>query len=337
MSARPRPQLSVVISTLGNYATLERVLDGYSRQRALRGSFEVVVVVDAADPDPDAADRAIGERTFPVRRSAATVPGLSANRNVGWRLAEAPIVLFTDNDTIPVPRLVLEHLSWHRQYEDEAVGVQGCVRWARELRITPFMRWLDTGIQFDFQSIEGIEAGWGRFAGANASVKRSFLERVGDFDQQNFPYGYEDTDWAYRASKLGFRLLYNSRAMVDHVRPMSVEFWQRRARRIAAAEYRFSKLHPDMPPWFHRMFSEAMERPPARGRGIGLARWVPRGLAGLGPKVWASVDLAYKQAIAPHFMAAWEEAAANEGRPPQPDLSEFASGTPLGDASSGPK
>jgi len=41
--------LSVVISTLGNYDVLRRVLDGYSRQDAPAGSFEVLVVVDHAD------------------------------------------------------------------------------------------------------------------------------------------------------------------------------------------------------------------------------------------------------------------------------------------------
>ena len=103
--------------------------------------------------------------------------------------------------------LVREHVDWHRtRYPEPEVGVLGLVRWAPELDVTVFMRWLDMGLQFDAQSIHGIEAGWGRFYGANASLKRAFLERVGDFDQEHFPYGYEDTDWAYRASTLGFRI-----------------------------------------------------------------------------------------------------------------------------------
>src|SRR3954449_8338029 len=213
-----RPDLTVIISTLGNYATLERVLEGYSKQTAPTGSFEVLVVTDAADPEPHTVDRATEGRPFPVRRITGPVPGLSANRNAGLRAAETPLVCFTDNDTIPVPRLVAEHLDWHQRHPDEEVGVLGCVRWAPELEVTTFMRWLDTGIQFDFANINGVDAGWGRFAGANVSLKRSFAERVGDFDQERFPYGYEDTDWAYRASKLGLRLLYNRRAIVDHLR-----------------------------------------------------------------------------------------------------------------------
>jgi GT2 family glycosyltransferase len=327
----------VVISTLGNYATLERVLDGYSRQTAPAGSFEVVLVMDAAEQQPDAVERAIGDRPFPLRRISGAVPGLSANRNAGWRAAEAPLVLYTDNDTIPVRRLVAEHLKWHERYPEEEVGVLGHVRWARELDVTPFMKWLDTGIQFNYANLKGTHIPWGGFAGANSSLKRSFVERVGDFDQEHFPYGYEDTDWAYRARKFGFRMVYARRAVVDHLRPMTLEFWTKRARRVAKAEHEFTRLHPEQPPWFHRLFTSAAAKPPARGRGVRLAAYVPRWVPWLGPRVWASVDIYYKQALAPYFLDGWNEAEASPEGPAQPDLSEFASESSVGSEPSGPK
>lgn len=331
------PRLSVVISTLGNYETLRRVLDGYSRQDAPAGSFEVVVVTDAADPEPDAVGRAIGDRDYAVRRITGPTPGLSANRNAGRREAAAPLVLFTDNDTIPVPRLIAEHLRWHDRFPEDEVGVLGRVRWARELKVSTFMRWLDMGLQFDAQSIEGIEAGWGRFYGANSSLKRAFVERVGDFDQEHFPYGYEDTDWAYRASRHGFRLVYNHRAVVDHLRPMTLEFWKKRARRVATAERQFTRLHPELPPWWHGKFTEATRMPPARGRAIRVAPFVPRRVPWLGPRVWSRVDVAYKQALAPYFLEAWEEAGEGRAGPAQPDLSEFAPESSAGSSPGGPK
>jgi GT2 family glycosyltransferase len=310
-----RLEVTVVIPTLGNYATLARVLDGFENQDAEPGSFEVIVVSDVADPEPAAVTQAIGERRFPVRSITGSLPGASANRNAGWQIASTPLVLFGDNDTIPTARHVSEHLRWHRRHPEEEVGVLGLVRWAPELKVTTFMRWLDTGIQFDFANIRGDDAGWGRFVTANVSVKRSFLERVGGFDARRLPYPYEDTDWAYRASKLGFRLLYNRRAVVDHLRPMSLEYWQQRAGRVAASEYTFSQLHPELPPWFLRVFSEAAAKPRARGRGIRLAPFVPRWVPWAGPRVWQSVDTAYKQAIAPYFLAGWEEASRDAPAP----------------------
>ena len=50
------PELTVVVSTLGNYSGLARVLDGYERQDAEAGSFEFVDVVDVAYLYPAAAD-----------------------------------------------------------------------------------------------------------------------------------------------------------------------------------------------------------------------------------------------------------------------------------------
>lgn len=149
------PALSVVLSTLGNYTVLGRVLDGYDRQDCTPGSFEVLVVADRAEPDIDAVQGAIGERGYPVRLLRGEAPGLSANRNAGWHSARAPVVLFTDNDTIPVRRLVSEHLEWHRRYPGDEVAVVGLVRWARGLNVTPFMKWLEYGVQFDYNSIRG--------------------------------------------------------------------------------------------------------------------------------------------------------------------------------------
>jgi len=290
---------------------LERVLDGYSRQTAQPGSFEVLVAMDRTDPDPAAVDEAIGTRPYPVRRLTGAIPGASANRNTGWQAADAPIIVFTDNDTIPVQEFIEQHRAWHRDNPEDEVAVVGHVRWAPELKQTPFMRWLDEGIQFDYGSIVGTDAAWAHLYSANSSVKKALLERVGGFDQKRLPYLYEDLDWAYRASKHGLRVLYNRRALVDHVRPgMTLEFWKEKVRRIAAAERQFVAIHPEMEPWFHKKFSAAAREPQLRGRAMKLAPYVPQWVPWLGPKVWENAKRGYWQELAPPFLEAWDEAAA---------------------------
>ena len=96
------------------------------------------------------------------------------------------------------------------------------------------MRWLEQGIQFDYSAITGIEAQWGHFYTANASVKRDLVQRAGGFDETRLPYGYEDLDLALRMHRRdGFRLLYNSSAVAEHLHPMDLDFWKRRVARIA--------------------------------------------------------------------------------------------------------
>jgi GT2 family glycosyltransferase len=317
------PDLTVVLSTLGNYDVLRRVLDGYSAQDAPAGSFEVAVVVDRADPEPGAVDAAIGERPYPVRRLTGHIPGLSANRNTGWRAAAGRLVLFTDNDTIPVPRLVSEHLRGHRAHPEDNVGVLGHVRWAPELRVTPFMLWLDRGIQFDYLGIVGTDPGPGRFYGANSSLKRALLERVGGFEEGRLPYGFEDVEWAYRAARdHDFRLVYAREAIVDHLRPMTLEFWKRRARRLGASERRLVEMHAELEPRMRWMFERALAQPRSRGRWARLYPYVSQKLPWLGPRVHVSTDLYFKQSLAPEFLAGWESAGGGRDDSVCPDVSE---------------
>jgi len=305
------PSLSIVIPTLGRQRLLARVLDRLERQTRPR-DFEVVVVADEQERDVEAVDALVAGRSFPVRRLSATRPGASAARNAGWRAASAPVVLFLDDDVLPDPALVDEHLTWHERYEDERVGVLGQVRWADELEVTTFMRWLELGIQFDYPRIEGIEAGWGRFYTANVSVKRALVDRAGGFEEERLPFGYEDLDLARRMEPLGFRLLYNRAASAEHVHPMDLDFWRRRVARIAISERQFVSMHPDVPPYFFDMFTAAAAAPPARGRGVQLARWVPSSVPWLGPKVWGSVDAFYRQALANPFLTAWHESGQDD-------------------------
>jgi GT2 family glycosyltransferase len=217
----------------------------------------------------------------------------------------------------PERQLVEEHLAWHDRHPEAEVGVLGLVRWADEVRVTPFMRWLEHGIQFDYPRIEpGTDAGWGRFYTANASVKRSMLERVGGFDEESLPFGNEDLDLALRMSREGFRLLYNPRARAEHLHAMDLDMWRRRVARLAVAERRFIEMHPDdARPYFHELFSEAAAMPRLRGRSVKLARWVPRGLPLLGPYVWTRADKVFRQELAGPFLEAWEADAAGRSVP----------------------
>lgn len=284
---------------------LRRLLDRLARQTVSGTRFEVIVVTDAQEPAPEAVAAALRQRPYRTRSLVRHTAGVSAARNRGWRAAEAPLVLFLGDDMLPERDLLAEHLEWHGRHRGEEVGVLGHVRWARELRVTPFMHWLEHGIQFDYPGIKGEEAGWGRLYTANVSLKRQFVARVGGFDEKHFPFGYEDLDLGYRLDRLGLRLLYNRRACVEHLHPVDLDAWRRRMQDVAVAERQFVRLHPEVRPWFYDLLSAAAAQPPVRGRGRHLIRFVPRGVPWLGPKVWRSADLYFRQALAESFLAAW--------------------------------
>jgi GT2 family glycosyltransferase len=297
-----------VIPTLGRPGPLKRALERLAQQ--VPGGFEVVVASDALDPDP-VATAALTGTPEGWRHVQAPVPGASAARNMGWRAASGEIVLFLDDDILGDSELVAVHAGAHAAEPDDRTVVLGHVRWADDLRVTPFMRWLDAGgLQFDYAGLsDGDDAGWGRMYTANLSVKRSLLERVGGFDEVGFPYLYEDLDLARRARDAGgLTVRYRPAASAEHLGATTLEDWLGRVERLALAERAFVTRYPDVTPHFHEIFAGAAAERPARGRGRHLAGLIPRGTPGVGARAWASAEAAYAQTLAPGFLDAWERA-----------------------------
>ena len=297
------PFLSIVVPTFNRPDALPRTLAAL-RDQSLppNAGVELLVVEDANNVEPVE----LGEFPFAARLLRAPEPGASHARNVGWQAAGGRVVLFLGDDMIPARDLVERHFALHEQHPGEDVGVLGHIDWARELKRDAFMTWLDRGIQFDYASIRGEEAGSGHFYTGNVSLKRAALERVGGFDAQAFPFLYEDIDLGVRLFETGFRLIYARDAVVEHLHAPELEQWKQRMKIQAASERAWVARHPDQRPYFHDRFRDALARPPSRGRWRPLARFVPRSVPLLGPRVWHSTDLYFRQQLAPAFLDEWD-------------------------------
>lgn len=94
-------RLSLVVSTLGRGGELIELLDNLTRQTIK--DFEVIIV-DQNDDDDLVRLPPAGSLPFAVRHlRTAGERGLSRGRNVGWRQARGPVVLFPDDDTLYPP------------------------------------------------------------------------------------------------------------------------------------------------------------------------------------------------------------------------------------------
>ena len=303
----PIPEISVVVPTYRRRDALSRTLAALERQSVAREAFEVLVVDDPVEDDSAAVAAVLGaeRRPFALRQLHRDARGVSAARNAGWRAAAARLVMFIGDDILLAPHALEEHLAWHRKHPEDEFGVLGRVEWASELRVTPFMRWLERGIQFNYPSLQGSEAPWTHFYTANISVKRPMLERIGGFDEERFPFLYEDLDVGRRLSEHGFRLLYNRAATAEHLHQTDVEEWRRRMAATAPAERRWVEAYPDMPAWFHDLFEVAERRRRVPARVAGVAARVPQGVPFVGPRAAMVADLHFRQQLAPAFLDAW--------------------------------
>ncbi|HUI03950.1 MAG TPA: glycosyltransferase [Acidimicrobiales bacterium] len=290
-------------------AVLTRTLEGLASQSV--SGFEVIVVVDdAATPPPPLAGRA------GLRVVARSHSGPGPRRNAGARASDRTIVLMLGDDTIPARDCVERHVAAHNAHPDPVVAVLGRVDWHPETARGRIQRWLEwSGTQFDYDTIAGDDAGWGRFYASNLSIKRAFLLDVGGFDE-DFSFGYEDTELGLRLHHKGMRLRYEPAARALHHHRYTLDALRRRFRLVGEGEYLMTRKHPEFSPYF-------LERIRARRRAPAWAPWpwlvdlVPRRgpahggtVARLRRALEVRADSWYFARVEDAFRAGWADAAA---------------------------
>jgi glycosyltransferase involved in cell wall biosynthesis len=194
-----RPDVSIVVPTLG------------------RSSLHALLAALPDDPDWELIlvdDRR--EQTSPL--SLPATPGTHAKvvcgpgggpaaaRNLGWRAARAPWVVFLDDDVLPEPDWG-QRLAADLAVADDVGGVQGRLRvpLPAHRRPTDWER-----------STYGLVHG--RWITADMAYRRAALEAVGGFDER-FPRAFrEDSELAYRVMRAGWRLVRGERRVLHPVR-----------------------------------------------------------------------------------------------------------------------
>jgi glycosyltransferase involved in cell wall biosynthesis len=204
------PAMTVVVPTRGRAAYLEVTLDSLRRQRT-RTAHELLVVDDGAtDATPEVAQR-FGARL--VRHGEQR--SLNAARNSGIRAAVADLIAFVDDDVLVPPGWVDALVEGAARHPDaEAFG--GPIRARFEGRVPrgcgredPPITTLDLG-----PSDVEAEMVWG----ANFAVRRSAVERIGDFDETLDRGHGDEEEWLMRLRAAGGRIVYLAEAGLDHRR-----------------------------------------------------------------------------------------------------------------------
>ena len=58
-------------------------------------------------------------------------------------------------------------------------------------------------------------------SGASIMIKKELFEKIGGFDKRFIPAYYEDTDLAFQLRKLGYKVVYQPRSVVEHYEGIS--------------------------------------------------------------------------------------------------------------------
>jgi GT2 family glycosyltransferase len=200
----------VVVPTGGRPSYLAVALRSL-RQQNTQATFEVVVVDDGELWATGATAERLGYRV--VRHGERR--GLNAGRNTGLRETSAPLVAFLDDDVLAPRGWVEAMVSGARRWPDaEAFGGPirarlegGALRGCGEE--DPPITTLDLGPED-----QETEVVWG----ANFAVRRSAVERVGEFDERiDWSHGDEE-EWLERLRAQGGKVVYLPAAGVEHRR-----------------------------------------------------------------------------------------------------------------------
>jgi glycosyltransferase involved in cell wall biosynthesis len=267
--------VSIVLPTYRRPALLARCLAALLTQTLAPQCFEIIVVDDGHDDATRELVQALAARTPQPRiryLRPASGRGPAVARNSGWRVAEAPIVAFTDDDTRP-DAAWLQHglaaLMLHRDW----VAAAGQVKVPRE---APAQRPTDHELM-----TRGLETA--EFVTANAFVWREALVAVDGFDERFLRAWREDSDLQFRLQQLG-PVGRAPLALVWH--PVRPEAWgvSLRQQRNVFFDALLHRKHPrtyrervrPVPPWDYYVIVALTLAAP----GLALAGW-PR-LAALG-------------------------------------------------------
>jgi GT2 family glycosyltransferase len=202
-------EISVVVPTCGRLDLLDRSLDALTRQDYPAGAYEVIVVDD--EPSRNTLQLVAGWRARTLDRGARLVyvandgaHGLAAARNLGWRSARAPIIAFTDDDTVPATGWLTQAMAAFAAGTDVLCG--------RVETPTPAPAQRDDAASDSDGAVE--------FVAANCFCRRRVLEALDGFDERFRDGWREDNDFHFRLLEMNANIVSAPQAVVVHpVRP----------------------------------------------------------------------------------------------------------------------
>jgi GT2 family glycosyltransferase len=207
------PAISVVIPTRNRVELLRLALDALEHQQGAP-PFEVIVADNGSTDGTSDFLKAARYQNFSLKCLVVSRVGVAPARNRAIEAASAARILLLDDDTLPSPRTIAEHMP---DEPPEEIGIQGLVDWDRKAAITPFMRFIaPEGPQFYFKNLRpGKPVPYSRVLGCNLSAPARWF-RQEPFDEAFTAAAFEDTELGYRWHLQGWRTIYRPEAICWH-------------------------------------------------------------------------------------------------------------------------
>ncbi len=226
---------TIQLCTYNRAHLLGHVLDACFEQTIAKDAYEVVLVNDGSrDGTREVIEAARARATCALTVVEQENAGLARARNVGIARARGERIIFIDDDILPIPAFVAEHLRAHARTPHNVV--RGAVINTESFDRLPAPTWTLANYSGNF------------FWTSNVSLPLGTLRRVGPFVEDFREYGWEDIELGLRLRAAGVRGTFNRHAVAFHCKPeprasdVPAMLRQRRAQARTAVQLR--ALHP---------------------------------------------------------------------------------------------
>lgn len=202
---------AVIVPVFNGAAVITRCLDALATQS--EAPFEVIIVDDGStDGTPRVVERwARNHPDVNLRLVAQANAGPAAARNAGAAHASAELLLFTDADCVPTPEWAQAFTSAFAGDEPPAAAMGSYL----SRQSTPAARFA----QLEFEERYSLMARRPTIdfvATYSAAYRRDVFLEAGGFDASFRRANNEDTEFAYRLSAQGQRIVFVPQARVFH-------------------------------------------------------------------------------------------------------------------------
>ncbi len=251
--------ISVIIPTYKGENKIANILGALAKQT--HKEFEVIVAIDGAVDNTEAIARQFTNMFQHIKIITQPNRGRAAIRNFGAKNATGELLVFYDDDMIPLPNSVEEHTNIHQKYTD--ILLAGNQQEQVAINKTDIQNYKATLTdQWTRKYVERITVLDGEnlfFSASNCSVSKKTFDRLEGFDERLSDS--EDYDIGLRALATNIKVLFDKENVAIHQDFITARSYVLRLRQYNEAHKMLARLHPGMRsgqnksmPLFKRLF-----------------------------------------------------------------------------------